>query len=180
MKRKQKLIALIAVFSMLFFTGFTNLPYEDAINVNSFLQPPLIGAKAAKADTSLTLEDMLTYAIQDEYLARAKYRLVVEKFGPKRPFTNIIRAEINHINALTPLFGKYNFPIPPDNARSYLTEPASLRESFEAGVQGEIENIEMYNRFLTQNIPEDVRTVFTRLRNASQNHLKAFQRGLNR
>jgi rubrerythrin len=78
------------------------------------------------------------------------------------------------------LFEKYNVPIPVDNARDYSKAPASLRESFEAGVRGEIENIAMYNRFLGQNIPEDVRNVFTRLKNASQNHLKAFQKGLSR
>jgi hypothetical protein len=179
--------SLLVIFSLYSFTGSTNFSINSSLascNLNSSeykyftIQP--IGAEAAKADQSLTLADMLTYAIQDEYLARARYQLVVEKFGAQRPFTNIIEAEYTHISALTPLFEKYNVPIPVDNARDYSKAPASLRESFEAGVKGEIENIAMYNRFLGQNVPEDVRNVFTRLRNASQNHLKAFQKGLSR
>ncbi|AJD92943.1 hypothetical protein JMA_36260 [Jeotgalibacillus malaysiensis] len=35
----------------------------------------------------------------------------------------------------------------------------------------------MYDRFLTMNIPNDVRFVFSQLRNASFNHLAAFERG---
>lgn len=104
--------------------------------------------------------------------------LVVEKFGAQRPFTNIISAEVTHIGHLRPLFTKYNVTLPTDNSKDYVKAPNSIKESLEAGVQGEIENIAMYERFLNQNIPSDVKTVFTLLKNASQNHLQAFQRVL--
>jgi hypothetical protein len=152
------------------------LTQSDSIKFIPTSNSNLIGAEAAKADTQLTLEDMLTYAIQDEYLARARYSLVVEKFGDQRPFVNIISAEETHINYLKPLFTKYNIALPTDNSKDYVKVPNSIKESLEAGVQGEIENIAMYERFLKENIPSDVKTVFTLLRNASQNHLKAFQR----
>lgn len=134
------------------------------------------GAEAAKTDMELTLEDMLTYAIQDEFLAKAGYLLAMEKFGEQRPFINIIIAEENYINYLRSLSAKYKIAFPMDNSKDYVKVPANIKESLEIGIQKEIENIEMYERFLKENIPRDVKTIFTQLRNASQNHLLAFQR----
>jgi len=183
---KNKLITLVTLFIMSsFITGINCYASNMMVSTQStsikFVPPVnsnLYGAEAAKADTELTLEDMLTYAIQDEYLARSRYSLVVEKFGDQRPFINIISAEETHIRHLNPLFTKYNVALPADNSKDYVKEPTNIKESLEAGVQGEIENIAMYERFLKQNIPSDVKTVFTSLRNASQNHLQAFQRVL--
>jgi hypothetical protein len=62
----------------------------------------------------------------------------------------------------------------------FVTTPETLKNAFASGVQGEIENISLYNRFLSLNLPTDVRTVFTQSRNASMNHLNAFERGLSR
>ena len=150
-----------------------NYQNEENTPVNN-----LFGAEAAKADKLLTLENMLTYAIQDEYLARARYLHAIEKFGQQRPFINILNAEENHISYLIPLFTKYNIGLPTDNSGYYVKVAANIKESLEQGVRGEIENIAMYERFLNQNIPNDVKTVFILLRNASQNHLQAFQRAL--
>lgn len=138
----------------------------------------LFGAEAAKADKQLTLENILNYAIQDEFLARARYLLAIEKFGQQRPFINIINAEENHISYLIPLFTKYNVVLPLDDSGYYVKVPVNIVESLEEGVQGEIENIAMYERFLNQNIPNDVKNVFILLRKASENHLQAFQRAL--
>jgi hypothetical protein len=38
----------------------------------------------------------------------------------------------------------------------------------------------MYEKFLDFDIPTDIRNVFTRLKDASLNHLAAFERGLAR
>lgn len=183
---KNKLIALVTLLVMSsFMTGMNCHAADMMVSTQStsikFVQPAnsnLFGAEAAKSDTDLTLEDMLTYAIQDEYLARARYSLVIEKFGEQRPFSNILSAEETHISHLIPLFKKYNVALPADNSKDYVKVPTSIKESLETGVQGEIENIAMYERFLKQNIPSDVKTVFTSLRSASQNHLQAFKRAL--
>jgi hypothetical protein len=140
----------------------------------------LYGAAAVDENKTYTLPEMLIFAIEDEYLAQARYENVICKFGAGRPFTNILRAETMHIAALKPFFGVYNVPLPEDNARKYLVEPTSLSDAFRAGINGEINNIKMYNAFLKQNIPSDVRAVFTMLRNASERHLAAFQSGLSR
>lgn len=78
---KNKLIALVTLIVIIsFMTGMNCYAVDRMVLTQSasikFVPPAnsnLVGAEAAKADTQLTLEDMLTYAIQDEYLARARY-----------------------------------------------------------------------------------------------------------
>ncbi|MGH0946896.1 ferritin family protein [Bacillus mycoides] len=138
------------------------------------------GAKGALSSSTLTLPQMLTYALQDEYLAQARYDNILGNFGYIRTFAQIKEAELRHINALLPLFKRYQVPLPDDESQSFVTTPESIKAAYAAGVQGEIDNISMYERFLSLNIPNDVRIVFSQLRNASLNHLAAFERGLAR
>jgi hypothetical protein len=140
----------------------------------------LFGAKGAQQSSDPTLEQMLTYAIQDEYLARAEYRFIINEYGSVRPFSNIIQAEEQHINMLVPLFTTYGFAVPEDNAEEHIVVPKDLKEALETGVQAEIDNIGMYETFLKKSLPEDVRDVFERLKNASGNHLQAFRNALSR
>ena len=124
------------------------------------------------------LSDALVEALQDEYKARATYRLVIEKFGQIRPFVNILESEERHIQALRSLFQTYEIPIPVDNWADLVEAPASVLEACRIGVRSEIENGEMYQRLLasTREYP-DVQRVFLTLQRASQdNHLRAFQR----
>ena len=136
------------------------------------------GSAGALDDTSLTLADMLTYAIQDEYLARAEYDLITADFGSVRPFTNIMRAEETHISALLPLFDAYGISAPADEGASHAVSVAALTNAYQAGVTAEVNNIAMYETFLGQNLPDNVRTVFESLMRASENHLRAFQNRL--
>ncbi|WP_430494396.1 ferritin family protein [Rossellomorea marisflavi] len=136
------------------------------------------GAQGALADSTLTLPKMLTYALQDEYLAQARYDQIVKVFGPIRPFIQIKEAEKNHIHALLPLFERYQIPIPADTSQSLVSTPASIKAAYAAGVEGEIDNISMYERFLSQDLPSDAKAVFSQLRRASMNHLAAFEKGL--
>jgi rubrerythrin len=127
--------------------------------INTRVSANNFGAKGAYNKSSLSLQEMLTYAIQDEYLAKAEYEEVIEIFGAIRPFSNIIRAEVRHINMLKPLFNKYNFNIPVDTAKQYVVFPNTIEDALEIGVQAEIENIDMYNTFLKKNIPNDVKNI---------------------
>lgn len=135
-----------------------------------------IGAAAAKEDTNLTKEEMLTYAIQDEFLARREYEIIMDKYGEQKPFSNIIKAEEKHISQLTDLFKKYNITIPEDNSKDYVVLPESLNEAYKTGVTAEIENIDMYERFLKLDLPQDIKDTFITLRDASKSHLAAFEK----
>ncbi len=147
------------------------IPYHKSLvrqNVNDY------GAKGALNAPTLTLPQMLTYALQDEFLAQARYNNILLNFGYIRTFAQIQEAELRHISALLPLFERYQVPVPEDISRMFVTTPETIKNAFASGVQGEIENISMYNKFLSLNLPTDVKTVFTQLRNASMNHLNAF------
>ncbi len=128
-------------------------------------------------DELLTLEKMLVIAIQDEYLARGEYQKVIEKFGNRKPFSNIIKAEKRHISWLKPLFTKYGVALPPDRGLELAKVPATFTEALQIGVGAEVVNISMYERFLKKDLPEDIRDIFGRLRAASKNHLDAFKKG---
>lgn len=136
------------------------------------------GAKGALNASSLSIPEMLIYALQDEYFAQARYNNIIGTFSNIRTFVQIREAELRHISALLPLFERYQVPLPNNISQSYISTPENLKAAYAAGVQGEIDNISMYERFLSLNIPNDVRIVFSQLRNASLNHLAAFERGL--
>ena len=139
------------------------------------------GAKGAAADKALTMEKMLVYAIQDEFLARGEYEYVLGKFGDQRPFNNIMEAEVQHIAELKILFANYKLAIPADTSKDHIIPPATIDEALKIGVQAEIDNIAMYKSFLTyKELPEDVKSTFNLLMNGSESHLEAFQRNLNR
>ena len=123
---------------------------------------------------------MLTFALQDEYLAQTRYDNILRTYGDIQTFTRIKQAELRHISALLPLFERYQVPIPEDISQNFVTTPESIKAAYAGGVQGEIDNIAMYDKFLLFELPVDMRTVFQQLRNASVNHLAAFERGLAR
>ena len=144
----------------------------------AFAEAPGFGAKGAEADAELTLNEMLIYAIQDEYLARAEYELIMSKHGTVRPFSNIIKAEERHIEWVKELLESHDYEIPADTAADYVVLPPDLKNAVETGVQAEIDNIAMYEKFLSKELPEDVRDVFEELKSASENHLRAFKNNL--
>jgi hypothetical protein len=151
-----------------------------AAAVISFADSTDFGARGAEGKSGLTIEQMLTYAIQDEYLARAEYELIIGEYGSIRPFTNIMAAEERHIEWVTELFNEYGYALPEDTAGDHVVLPEDLKSSFETGVQAEIDNIAMYESFLKEDLPVDVRDLFERLKGASENHLRAFRNNLNR
>lgn len=118
----------------------------------------------------------LADAIQDEYKARATYQKVVDTFGSVRPFSNIIKAETQHIAALAQLFQRYGLPIPPDTWASRVPAFASIEEACAAAVQAEIDNGKLYDSLFARAKSPDIIRVFEALQRASlENHLPAFQ-----
>lgn len=124
---------------------------------------------------------MVLEALNDEYKARAFYRLVIKAFGPVRPFINIVEAEDTHATALEALCARYGIPLPSDEWERKLRPPSSILEACRAGVEGELENIAMYDRFLRETDLPDVRSMFQRLQARSREaHLPAFERCVGR
>ncbi len=106
--------------------------------------------------------------------------MIIAEYGELRPFSNIIRAEENHISQLIPLFHQFGFEVPEDASNSFVVVPESLKNAFEIGIEAEIVNIAMYESFLEGDLPDDVRDVFEHLKAGSENHQRAFENGLRR
>jgi len=123
------------------------------------------------------IKAMILEALTDEYKARAFYRLVIKVFGPVRPFINIVEAEDTHARALEALCARYGIPLQADDWETKLQPPASILEACRAGVEGEIENMAMYDRILKETTIPDIRALFQRLQARSRDaHLPAFER----
>lgn len=167
---KRNIVSLIILFILVMSID------SCAENVSNIENQDTYGAKASKEDSDLELKEMLIYAIQDEYLANKEYELIMNKYGTQRPFSNIKKAEERHISMLKTVLSNNKIEIPKDESSTIVKLPESLDEAYKAGVEAEIENIAMYERFLQQELPKDVRQVFESLKNASENHLRAFRR----
>ncbi len=126
-------------------------------------------------DEEYSLEEMLNYAIQDEFMAQAEYQAIIAEFGDIMPFARILEAEGTHIEMLLQLFEAYGYEVPENNSASSVVIPESITSALATGAEAEEANIAMYQTFLAQeNLPEDVRTVFESLVKASEHHLAAF------
>jgi rubrerythrin len=123
-----------------------------------------------------TTEQMLVRAMEDECAALEGYQAIIAQFGAFRPFTRLIAAEQRHIDLLTPLFDAYGVTGPDRGAADTATAPATLEEAYEAGRAAETASIEMYDAFLAQSLPADVRAVFTVLKAASETPLASLAR----
>jgi hypothetical protein len=178
MKRlSTKIVFLVVALS----TAAAVISFADTAAANATAAERAdFGAGGADGKTGLTVDQMLTYAIQDEYLSRAEYELIIEEYGSIRPFTNIMAAEERHIEWVTDLLAEYGYSLPKDTAHRYVMLPEDLESSFETGIQAEIDNIAMYDSFLGEDLPDDVRDLFEQLKRASENHLRAFRNNLNR
>jgi hypothetical protein len=121
-----------------------------------------------------SLEDMLVYAMLDEIHAKQTYEAMIGIYGDIRPFTKIMEAEQTHIDLLLPLFETYEIELPVSDYVAVI--PDTIEETLAIGVEAEIINIALYEAFLAQDLPDDVRVVFEQLVNASNHHLDAFSK----
>jgi len=142
------------------------------------------GAAAAELaiakGSPLAISDMLRWAAEDEYVAKAEYAAIMQKFGAMRPYSNIMAAEEQHLSWLRAEYQSRGMPFPADGSAGHIVIPADLKAAAQAGVNAEIANIAMYQAFLAQ--PEvaksqnaSVKALFENLMRASENHLRAFQ-----
>ncbi|MDC7231713.1 MAG: DUF2202 domain-containing protein, partial [Spirochaetales bacterium] len=125
---------------------------------------------------SFTLEEMLQYALEDEHMALAEYRALMDHFHVTRPYANIARSEEVHISYLEEIYRDYGLEQPEISTENRVVIPETLLEAAQIGVQAEIDNIEMYQKFLRAGVPEDVQDLFEALIRGSENHLASFER----
>lgn len=174
MKNMKKLLSLVLVLAGIASVSiFVNAGevMDDDISLEES-----VGSTAAMEGEAFTLEEMLAYALQDELMAEAEYAAIIEEFGVNNPFTNIMKAEITHQQAVIGLYEARGMEVPDFDPSGHVVLPDTLEEIYAIGVQAEINNIAMYDKFLEQELDDDVRAVFTALRDGSVNHQAAFER----
>lgn len=151
------------------------LRLNQAQRVNQQVQPPVSPRADASSLDTQTIES-LHLALADERKALTTYQAAVEKFGPVKPFVNIIRAEQQHISMLETLFNTYDVEIPQDTTVAPQL-PDSLKEACQVGVDAEIANDELYQKMIGTIQQDDIRATFSTLAQVSrENHLPAFER----
>lgn len=138
------------------------------------------GSAAVLQKGSYTLEEMLVYAIQDEYAAKAEYDAVIEAMGAVKPFANIVKAEESHISQLILLFEVNGLAVQQEDTEGRIAVPATFEEAKAIGIQAEIDNIAMYELFLKEELPADVKVVFQNLKTASEGASHCFPEYRNR
>jgi hypothetical protein len=140
-----------------------------------------IGTTAPRAGTSLSAlssaeQSALSQAILEEYGALNLYQSVITQFGNVYPFSQIVNAERQHVNALVRQAAKYGVTVPANPGLSSVPTFDTLTAACQAGVAAEIADAELYevlNPLITQT---DILRVFNNLQSASLNsHLPAFQ-----
>jgi hypothetical protein len=119
----------------------------------------------------------LLMALDDEYKAEATYAKVIEDFGAIKPFSNIIKSEQRHIQALEPFFTKYNLAMPDNKYLGNISGFDSLKEACLKGIEAEVDNVALYDKIYSITDDNELIAVFKNLQWASQNrHLRAFKR----
>jgi len=119
----------------------------------------------------------LKKAIDDEYKSWSNYHQVIQDFGNVRPFINIRGAEARHIEALSGLFQYYNQPVPKNQWTEKATHYANLNQACIASINGEIENVSLYDDLIKSTKNEIILRVYKALQLASQDrHLPTFKR----
>ncbi len=127
--------------------------------------------------------DAVLLALDDERQARATYAAVLQRYGPVRPFSNVIEAEKRHIAALEAVLRRYGCVVPCDpyieGTKSIEAVAASVADACRNAVAAEIENDRLYRERLIPAVSAfpDIVAVFERLAAASrERHLPAFKR----
>lgn len=132
------------------------------------------GSGAANQDNNLTIEKMLKYALEDEYIKRTRYELICDKFDVKEPFYTMSKSETANIMKLITLFSKHNITIPADRSIEYIKTPKTLMEGYSLSIKGEENNAAMYEKFLKDNsIDVDMKEVFIKLISSSRENMKS-------
>jgi hypothetical protein len=118
----------------------------------------------------------LLRAIEEEYGAQALYQSIIDSFGEKAPFHNIVKSESQHITALIRMAEKYGISAPEYPDPSDLPIFDTFEEACQAGAAAEIADAELYDELMLFTTHEDLLRLYTNLKNASiDKHLPEFE-----
>lgn len=134
---------------------------------------------------------LLNYLIEEEKLAHDVYLTLGQIWG-SRVFSNILQSEVSHQGQVLALLESRGLADPRSTEIGVFKNPelqklydelvakggASMTAAFEAGVAIEELDISDISDMLGKTLDSDVIATLERLRSASENHLRAFNRQL--
>ncbi len=173
-----------------------NLQYASVLSVSADGTTAVIEAnlKSALIETSGLTDSELASLLkmkQEEKLARDVYSVLSQKWG-SQVFSNISKAEDNHLNAITLLLTNYGSTEITIGEAGVFADAAvqtlyndlvtkanvSIEEAFKTGALIEEMDINDLNESLVNTTNANVLLVFDNLLKGSRNHLRAFNRQL--
>ena len=120
----------------------------------------------------------LKEAINEEYGALNTYQAAIAQFGNIYPFSQIARAEQQHVNVLVRLFTRYGLEVPANPGLASTPTWGVVADACQTGVAAEIADAALYDELKPKVDNADTRSVrvFANLQAASlNNHLPAFE-----
>ncbi len=147
-----------------------------------------------KQDLSASEEKELLYMIEEEKMARDFYITMFEKWG-LRPFGNINKAEQRHMEAVESMLNKYGIQNPVKDAATGEFKNEIIKNLYRALLEqgnksaldalkaaAEIEEVDIKDLMdaVKNTDNKDLAIVYNNLQRASENHLRAFTRNINR
>ena len=118
----------------------------------------------------------LATAIQEEYTAMNTYQAVINELGNVRPFSRIVRAEQQHVNALIRVAQRFGVEVPENAGEVASSEWSTLEEACDMGVTFEQMDADLYDELLPNTANAVLIRVYTNLQRASlEKHLPAFE-----
>lgn len=191
-----KISLLLGLFSLLQLACIESEgePSPTAVSLDKSLQSSNIDVMALPYTIpNETQTKALQFMREEEKLARDVYNAMFNKYS-LRTFQNISSSEQTHTNAIKTLLVKYNIDDPIKNDVSGIFVNTELQKLYEQLIkQGnisevealkvgaaieEIDIIDLGKHIQELQNNEDISAVYTNLKNASYNHLKAFVRNL--
>jgi len=133
-----------------------------------------IGAPDEGTDAFVAWEALM--GPEGEYAALASYQAVLDEYGQVEPYATIKDAEAMHASALTRQLERMGVEVPENPYLGLIAAPADLTTAAAAWAEGEVANVELYDRLIAQTDDEMLIRVFENLRRASaESHLPAFE-----
>lgn len=160
----KKILGLALIVLILLFASFKFNEYQRNA---AFDGNPLFDVETTE------LKSMLDVLYQDEYNTKSTYEEIIDEFGPNVLYYNLVQAESQHMFALEQIYSRYDIQIPDMDAKT-PNLPNNLLDTYTLGKEAEESNIALYDKYLDEDLPDDVRFTFERLMNASYHHLDAF------
>lgn len=137
---------------------------------------PVPAQETVKVDA--TLEKILVQVMEEESMTKGVYTAMVEKFGDQKPYSNLVRASERQVSKLEDILEQYDISWENKDNSSVLV-PATLEEGYQTSLEAAKSRVALYDKFLKEDITEDIESSLTRLKAVAQRQVEAFERTIN-